>query len=247
MSSFPTAIRGDEGQQYQTYNEEKGISLGSELVLPDGRKFRFVKAGATATVAGSLYQAEVPGANFDELAVAAAAVGASTVTVTNGATAITANMFKGGFLNVEDDAGEGRAYRIKSHPAAAGSATCVITLEAEIQEALTTSSTVGLTKHPCSAVIIHPSPPTAKLVGVAVSDIPAANWGWVQFYGPCSVLTDGTVVIAASVMASNGTDGSVEAWGLTEAAPPTEISSGKIGEVMEVAATTEYSLIFLNL
>lgn len=237
------------GEQYNTYEDQR-YPLGQILQLADGRTYRFARVGSVAAVAGSLYQSEVPGANFDELVVpAAVAVNATTITVTNGATAATENMFAGGYLNVEDDAGEGRAYRIKGNEAADGTDPLVIYLDPEqgIQEALSTASTVGLAKSRFAGVIIHPSPPTAALVGVAAADIPATNYGWFQVRGEASVLTSGTVVIGNVAVASTATDGAVGPFALTEGTPNTGAGQLVVGQVMEVAATTEHSLVLLTL
>lgn len=246
--SFPNVVFGNYGDEFADHDTAQH-ELGTRLILPDGREFRYAKAGGSALVGGTVQQSAVPGANFDELAVAAAAaVGSQTVTVTTGATAVTENQFAGGYLNVEDDAGEGRLYKIKSHPAAGTTASLVITLEDNqpIQEALTTNSTVGLTSSPFDGVIIQPSPCTAIALGVAVTDVTASQWGWLQTKGPASVLTNGTIVIAQQVMCSDAVDGAVEDLTLTEGAPNT-IDDLIVGRVMEVAADTEHSLVWLTI
>lgn len=242
-------VPGVEGEQFK-FTADQRFALGARMVMADGREFRYAKMGAAAGAPGNLYQSEVPGANFDELVVpAAVAVGSKTVTVTNGATAITKDMFAEGYLNVEDDAGEGRLYKIKSNTADAASGPVTITLAvgASIQVALTTASTVGLTKNPLMSVIIHPSPPTAALAGVAVAAVTAAYFCWLQTRGPVSVLGTGTLVIGKSCVASVTVDGSVDPPALTEAAPNTGLDQQFVGTVMEAAATTEYSLVNLKI
>lgn len=242
---FPNFISGPEGAQFKT-TTNKRFPFGTKLMLQDGREFRYAEIGGTNIATARLCQAEVPGANFDELAVAAAAVGARAVSVTNGATTIADGLFDEGFLNVEDDAGEGHLYKIADHDAeSAGSAAFEVRLAHGLIVAWTASTTVGLSKHPMKDIIIHPSPNTAALVGVTPTAINANLFGWVQVKGPASVLTDGTIVIGDSVMASDGTDGAVEAFGLTEGTPNAEITP-IVGQVAEVAATTEESLIILN-
>lgn len=254
--ALSNVIYGSEGDQFTGTAAAPGHDsaqhpLGSRLVLPDGREFRYVKNGAVAMVAGKLYQRKVPGANYDELAVAvAAAAGDTTIEVTNGATTIAANLFDEGFINIEDDAGEGRAYQIASHDAeTVGSAQFSVNLMSPkgVREAITTSTTVGLTESKWAGVIIHLSPPTSSCVGVAVDDIQASYFGYVQTKGPCSVLGDGTLIAGAGVMPSDSVDGAVEAW-VPETDTAGEVEAmGPIGFCMEVAADTEYSLIDLNL
>lgn len=238
------------GEEFNTYSTRR-YPLGTLLVTHDGRQFRFTKNGAVAAVPGSLYQSPVPGANFDQLVLPAAVpIGTRTFNITNGATTITKDQFAGGYLNVEDDTGEGRAYLIESNDAeAAGSADFAITLAGGhgVKLALTTATTVGLTAHPLDAVIIHPSPATARLVGVAVSAIPASNFGWLQVRGPASVLTQGTLVINERCVDSASADGAVTPVVLTEGTPNADAGQYSVGTVMEVAATTEHSLIYLDI
>ena len=240
----PAVLLADYGEQFKTYGAAVH-RLGQVMVLPDGREFRFVKNGATLAVVGNLYQRAAPGADYDELAVAAAAIGDKTVTITLGSVAVTADQFAEGYINVEDDAGEGRVYKVTGNPAAAASATVVVSLAEPIQVAWTTSTTVGLYANPYDGVVIHPSPPTHACVGVAAAAIPASNWGWLQTRGPCSCLTDGTLVIGKMAIPSVNVNGAFGPPLLTEGTPNTGGDQPTLGIVAEVAADTEYSLIHL--
>lgn len=235
-------------EPYNTYSNRR-YPLGTLLITQDGRKFRFCENGAVALSAGVVVQSPVPGANFDELAIpAAVAAGARAFSITNGATAITADQFAGGYLNVEDDAGEGHLYLIEGNAAeAAGSAAFEIRLASGIETALTTASTVGLTQHPFADVIIHPSPATARLVGAAPHAVAANEFFWAQVGGPASVLTEGTLVINEKAFDSATADGAAAPGVLTEGTPNTGLGQHEVGIVMEVAATTEHSLLFLTL
>lgn len=241
-------LYGPAGEEHSTYDHEHW-PLGTKLVQADGREFRFVENGGVAGVAGNLYQSEVPNANWDELAVAAAvAVGATSFTFTNGSQAISANDFKDGYALIEDDAGEGYLYPLTEHDAVATSGTGTMNLAPgySIQVALTTNTTVILMKNKWKDVIIHPSPATAELVGVMMKPIAANEYGWVQVHGVCPVLTNGTIVIAQQVMASDAVDGAVEDLTLTDGTPNT-IDDLIVGRVMAVSANGEYSPIFLTL
>jgi len=241
--SFPTDIYGAEGEQWETYSDQRHV-LGTRLVLQDGRTFRFVENGGTLLVAGNVIQAEAPGANFDELAVAsAAAAGAETVTVTLGSSAATVDLFAEGYLFVEDDAGESFLYPVRSHPAAGTSSSLVVTIWNSIQVALTTSSTVLLLKSLYKDVIQMPTTGTGDIVGVAVSPIAADEYGWIQTHGPCGVLTDGTLVIGQHIRASDGTAGAVEPLDRDG----TNENEAELGRVISVSATTEQSLCYLTI
>jgi len=251
MAGFQQVVDGFEGAQYADHASQQ-FDLGQLMVIED-RLYHYVEMGDTASVAGSVYQSEVPGANFDGLVVAAAVTaGSREVTLTNGATVITADDFIDGYLNIEDEGGatpsEGRAYKIGDNDGAAASATVTLTLKAAggVNVALTTSATCTLVKHPVKDAIIHLSPPTAAVVGLAVNAITAAQFGWFQLRGVSSVLIDGTVVIARKVMASNAVDGAVEPQALAEATPPTQDDYINLGICIEVAPTGEHGLIALD-
>jgi hypothetical protein len=219
--------------------------LGTRMVSQDGRAWRYTEAGGTALVAGTVYQSEVPDAADDDLAVAAAAVGARSITITANAEAIVADEFNGGYMVVQDDAGEGRVYLVEDTPAASASTAFSLLLAHGVEVALTTSSTVLLLKHPYKDVIIHPAPPTAPVVGVAASATTDAQFGWLQTHGMASVLTEGSVVIGQHVRASEdgSGDGMVAALDYDEAGRNEAI----LGVVAEVAVTTEHSAIILSI
>ena len=243
-------IWGSEGAQYIGTTTSPGhltkrFPLGTRMVFDDGREFRYARAGATALVAGNLYQSPVPGANFDTLAVAvAAALGDTSVEITNGATTIAASDFDEAYMVTENTGGVGRAYKISSHDVeSAGSAQFTVNLASPdgIREALTTSSKVTLIKNPYDDVIIHDSPPTAIVVGVAVEDTPIAYYGWLQTKGVAAVLIEGTVVIGKRVQPSATTDGAVM--------PSTSGGDDEltVGKCIEVAPTTDYGAIDLDI
>lgn len=243
MAGLLPIVAGSPGSQFNVSDNQAGHPLGNVMYFADGRRFAYGRAGATALVGGNLCQQTLNDANFDELAVPAAeAVGQTVVTVTNGATTVAADDFADGWLNVEDDAGEGYLYRIRSNAAeGAGSADFDITLWDPLQVAWTTATTVLLFRSPYGRTIIHPSPATAMLTGVTPSAITTVLWGWLQTHGPASCITQGTVVINEKVIDSGSADGAV--------APTASTAAGEenyVGVVMEVAATTENSLINLR-
>ena len=244
-------LYGPDGTQYKTYSEKR-YPYGRKLELADGRVFRFVRAGTTALIAGNLQQRAVPDAAFDELVVdVARAIGAALFSFTNGATAIALDDFAEGYVNVEDDAGEGRVYKLAdTEPAIAASVAGTFDLApgVTIREAWTTATTIGITRNRFSQALIKAATIVSSPLGVAVSDIPASEYGWIQTRGLCSVLTDGTLLVGQLVVPSNGTAGAIEAADgvITEAAPPT--GHGlliPVGTCEELAATTEFSLIHL--
>jgi hypothetical protein len=234
-----------------TPHTDQKVKLGTRREMPDGRVFRYSLLGASNVAAGRVVQSVVPTSAHVNIAVqAAAAVGDLTVNVSLGATAVVADEYADGYLYVNDAGAdtttEGYLYRIRTHPAAALSTTLAVTLynDNPVKIALTTNSEVSLIHNEFRAVIIHPSPPTARPVGVCPVAVTAGQYFWLQTRGPAAVLTEGTIALAKSVVCSSTTDGAVAPWVLTEATPNTEITA-VVGFPISVNATTEESLVFV--
>lgn len=246
--SFPGVVWGSEGDQFE-HTSDKKRPFGTVLKLVDGREFVYAQAGGTALNTGKLMQQAVvtSGHTKDLNPASTAAIGATAVTITNSTTAITANMYAEGYLFTNDAAGEGYLYKIKSHPAeSTGSGSCEITLEegSALRVALTTSSEVGLRKHPCDEVVVAPTTFTGIVVGMAVREVTANYYCWLQTKGPACVLTYGTVIVGKAVTRSATTAGAVDVYPLNSVD-----ASGQqpmLGNVLSVASSAEYSLVDLN-
>ena len=229
----PTQIAG---QALFTSSATQQHVLGEQMVTPDGRKFRYALAGASALVVGNLLQSQVEDTDSENLAVAAAAVGATTVTTTSTLT-LTANEMAGGYMVVAVTPGLGDVYRIKSHPAVT-TAVVTLTLEDPIRVALTTDSRVDLVANLYRSVIQNPATATGVPVGVAVYAIAAAEYGWIQTGGLACVLNDAGSTVGTNVSASNATAGAVEAAVTAQAA---------VGYAVTGISTTEAGSIYLTM
>jgi len=199
------------------FGQEKVVStvrherkLGTIGYTPDGRKFRWALADG-AIGAGQVVAAKVPIAAHDmDLSVLAAAVGDMTVTVTIPTTATTANQYEDAPLYVNDGAGEGHLYIVKSHPAGAAGSNVVFTLWEPIREAWVAATTlVGLYENRYFDVVVSPTTTVNQIVGVAPTEIANNEYFWVQTGGQASVLVDGTLVLGQMVQPSQGTAGAV--------------------------------------
>jgi len=196
-------------------------------------RYRYGFVGAANIALGVLCQAPVPAAAHHDLVPAASyAAGVYIVTLTLGATPLAANEMAGGWLHVNDGTGQGQNFEIRSHPAALAAATCAFTLKTPITTAFNVADTLcALTANPYRAVIIHPAPPTAQLVGVPVAAIPAANYGWFQTRGPAAVLTNGVLYIHQQVR-PGAVAGSVrhanQELTLSATAPAAEDANGRL-------------------
>lgn len=225
-------------QEYEV-SDVSSCTLGAFGITDDGRLFRYSKAAGTALDAGKLMQGPAVVANHQNIAVAAnAAIGDTTVTVTLGATAATANQYAAGYLSVNDATGEGELYEILSNPAADASASLVLTLRNPIRTALVAAtSEVSLTANPANGVIVAPTTRTGKIVGVAVADVPANYYCFLQVGGLCPVLNDGALTVGSAVSPSNAVAGAVENG---------VIAQGFVGIAYQTGVDTEYRVVDLN-
>ena len=157
--------------------------LGEKIYTSDGRAFRYVKAGGTVLEAGKVQQSSIEDTGDQSLLVEATDVGATTVVLADTVT-VTANQYAGGFVVVTGEGGTGTGwqYRIKSHPAATG-AVVTLTLEDPVQVAFTAATQVDLVKSVYDGVILNPTSATGAVVGIAVNEITANQYGWIQVEG----------------------------------------------------------------
>lgn len=186
--------------------------LGVRAVTGDGREFRRVQAGGTALVPGKLQQASAQIANHQNLTpTAATAIGDTSITVTLGGTAATANQYLGGWALMTTSTGAGYQYQIKSNPAqATTTGTLTLTLADPILVATATSTRVDLIANPYSGVIVNPATASSNPVGVAIFAVTASYYGWIQTKGVTNVLADGAVTVGTALVASNAVAGAVE-------------------------------------
>lgn len=254
--AFPGAISGHAGQDKE-HTSSKKRRLGTKMIMPDGRIFYYGRT-AEAISAGKLAMMGATAADhIKDLAIAAAvAADAQQITITNGGTtAISGSAFytgtvtdvgdyEDGYLFVNDAAGEGQTWPIRRHSAASTGATITLDLEPNdfVATALTTSSQVGLAKSIYAAVEVWDvNDIDGPVVGVPTRDLSSGYYGWFQTSGPCAVLTNGTFVVGNQVMTGSSTDGSGDVVADNMSA---EIL---LGTTINVAASTEYSLVDLQI
>ena len=218
------------------------MDVGCYAETTDGRGYRYALVGAAAaTVAGKVYQGKALDATNDQvsggISVAAAAIGATSVTTTSTLT-WTENEFAGGYMAVVVTPGQGYTYRIKGNTAAAA-AVGTFYLDDPIQIALTTSSKIIVVQNTYKGIVIEPGTPTAAIAGVPNSIITAEYYGWVQTKGPCSVLFTGTGVAGCAVGSLQG--------GTSGSTAPAIAVTNIIGYHMATGITSEYAMVHLTL
>ena len=233
----------------------------------DGREVVLVANGAVALAAGVMVQAPAEITAFEKLAMTVptttpATAGTFAVLVTNGATVLDINQFKGGYLVVASSTGIGQTLKIASHQAAANGAKFIVTLEDAILTTLSATSIVSLVANPYGSsqqgVIIAPSSETGIPVGATLYAIPASTaatfnattgalvtqptpvYGFVVCKGVTGVLVDGTGTnVGYSVGRSASVPGAVGIETLT--------TIGYVGTAMQTMTSGQVAPIFLNL
>lgn len=234
-------------QDARTVSSTQGAAaLGQEGQTDDGRRFRYGFNGAVALAPGKMNDgANVVANHVNLVTVAAAAVGATQVTVTLAGTAATLNQYAGGFLwcNVTST-GLGIGYLIKSNPAqATTTGNLVVTLQEPVQVAITTTTKTSLIPALYSGIVLTPSAATAGASPIGVftgSSLPINNYGWFQVGGPAPLLSDATVYTLGEEV-SQAASGVAGSGSLKVATLPT------YGTALQLGVSGQYQMVNLNL
>lgn len=212
--------------------------LGSRWSTTDGRTLSLVSNAATALVPGVLVQSVAEITAHQKLAVAAAAaVGATTVTITNGSTVMNVNQYASGYLVIASGSAIlGQTLRIASHTAGTNAGTITVTLEDPVQIALTTSSTASFLDNQYQNVIISPATTaTGGPLGVTMYPVPAS-------VAPTFNATTGAMVTAGTpvyaFIVSNGLTGCLVDSTVTNVGYPLGVSKTTAGCVGVATLTT---------
>lgn len=238
MSHLKSAFSQGLYQASTTQREELGVLR----VEADGRKFRYAKAGG-ALAAGKACIGALQVANHINRAVAAAfAIGVKEVSVPVGATAVTADQYAGGYLDVNDATGEGYRYKIVGNTACDASGTTVVQLDEPIRVALVAStSEVSLIPNSYGSVT-HSATEENFPAGVAVCAVASGSYCWLQTGGDCIALMAGTPAVG-TILTLGGVAGALAAI-----ATPLDIDIPAVGiKTCGAGVDTEYKPVFLTI
>ena len=261
--SFPTVVYGSYGDEKVTSTTKiGGLPLGTEMRLLDGREYSHSRVGASALVAGKLYQGKAGEANtiyIKNVGLAAtAAVAATSISITSAGTALGANVYDDGYLFAASSIGTGIGYlyKVKSAATTAAGSTSVVTLEPgdDVVVAMEGGTTkVGMRKNEYDSVLLTTADTIGvnTLAGVACATAAASAYCWLQRRGPAAVFGDNsTLIVGTPVIASSTVAGAVGTFA-TGAADTAGVRYARnmqlVGIVMSVAASAEFSLINLKL
>lgn len=231
---------------YAGTTTQPGPNYVGQRVDANGKSFRFALVGASALVKGNLLQESAEDTSYENMAIGTAgAVGDSFLQVTNGTATITSQQFEGGSIGVytAGTVAVGDEYTITSVTGTLTTGGALnVYLDRPLRYAYTTSAKVVMKRNPWSGVIQAPATTqTGMAVGVAIYEIPATQYGWVQTHGVCTVLSDGsTFAVGSDVGTPSGTAGCVTVF----AAGTTH---QRVGVVREAAASGHGINMFLQI
>lgn len=221
--------------------------LGTRGCDPFGRVYRYCRAGASDLVAGTVVQAPASVAGNLTLALnttsAGTSIGDTSFAVTC-ASAISTGFYREGFAIIATGSGQGYIYSISNNPVVSTGATGIFSLYPEdaLVVAMTTTSKVSLIPNLYMNVIQAPvTTATSVVVGVATYVITTTQYGWIQTWGPCAVLTDDTTATGAPLNGIAATAG--RASGFTAAGL---LTGQSIGHLMAAGVQAEWRPVYLK-
>jgi len=246
----PRVVQGDERLAYTAGTTSEVVAvLGTKLVIEDGRCFRMAQCDtSTALVQGRLTSSPAPSANFRDEVSAVAAAGVREITGVGSTTGgAVDNLFRGGYLTVQDAVQLDPIHRIRTNTAINNTTNVgTISLESDLQDAIASGEAITYIPSPYRQIIITPTAPVSFIIGVTVRAMAVDVYQWVATQGPARVLEDGVLIVGGGAQASDNVAGSVEDW-----APDTdttnEVEAMFVGTTMVIEGDTDKGLVFLKL
>jgi len=223
------------------------FAIGTKLKRQDGNVYRYSHFGADVGP-GKLVSQDVSESSAAAVDMVLASAADTTTDGTIGSKFIeiigtaTTDQYAGGYLCMEDEAGEGYTYRIKGNTVTGNpvASNYRIELYDKIQVAIVALSTGNIVGN------LYSNLETANTVdtfssGVSVSnmDVSEAAFGWIQTEGIATLLTDGTVVLGSGNIIAAVT-------GATAPAVHTDIIE-RVATTLIVGGDGEYSTVRLTL
>ena len=239
-----------------------------------GRVYKYCRAGASDLAMGTVLQGPATVAGNLTLTPHTTTGGTSPGSVNIMVTCVSAvstGFYNEGLLMVASGSGGGGSYKINNFFSLGGSATgqggvsistgatwkFILYNEDAIpvmtNMTIATSSKISLIPNPYMNVIVAPANTlTGPIVGVCTYPITATQFGWLQTWGPCAIVSNDTVLLGGNLVGVATTAGRVEgAQGAAAAATTTFLGnllrSPIIGFAMAVGVQAEWRPVFLTL
>lgn len=195
-------------QTITSVSTEQKEALGTLRILDDGRKFRYCENGEVALVPGVCVMPPALEADHtDEACAAAVAVGAKSITITLGAEAVAADVYAGGFIQINDaaaDADRGYQYKIATHPAADLSTDLIVYLDEPVVRAIPDTAELSLVHSRFKNVVVTTGI-TVVPSGITVCNVPASTatvrqYFWAQSGGEGVAIGDGNTAAIGTMI-----------------------------------------------
>lgn len=198
-----------------TSTTKNGVLLGSKAVTRDGKIYRWTSNGSTALAEGKTNTGVARVANHSNLALTSSsniAVGSTTISVTLGGTAATADQYADGYAVINDGTGVGQSFLLVGNTAQSSTSGSVDLLLAESVTVLLAiaSTKVTLIPNPNANVVVTPAVVTNPIAGVSNVPVAASAYFWAQTRGMAGVLSDGVIARGTQGIASDAVVGAVE-------------------------------------
>ena len=248
-------IYGDPGDEKVT-GTTKLHAFGTRMMIGGDRVFKYGGISSAAAVgAGKIVQAAVPhaGHDMDLVIPTAISVGDKSITVTTTATDVIKDFYADGYVYINDGAGEGHMYKIRSNAALDYSDSAALTLNFHdgdtCAEAIDTSALAGVFQNPYSNQVVSTAGAhnarTGVITGVCATEMTASYYGWFQTWGPAAVLiSTSATIVGKHVRTSDNVAGAVEP--LIRAGTNEDWEEIGIAGI-EGAADTDYGVIDLRI
>jgi len=194
-------------------------SVGDRVVLPDGRVYRYSKAGTggvvaqmgaahtTVCAAYAVAPAQATAASLGTT-LAAGAAGSKYISVTIaspfgvlGTGVLTEDELRGGYIVIGNGSAQSpQNRRIVGHPALAAAGILTLELDAALITAVTVGTTgIEIVENPYSRLVNDGSTqqPYVSWMGVPAVVATVGQYFWLQTWGPCWMTSDGHTCAAA--------------------------------------------------
>ena len=227
-------------QDARAINASKLHNIGAIAETADGRTYRYTLAGGTSLAPGKLDVAATANADATNKTIARTVAAGATSIVFDAAGTIVADVYRDGFLTINDATGEGISYAVSGHTGVTGAGEITVQLAEPIVVGLTIDVSEGtLCQNPWSGAVISVADQLDMPVGVANQTITNAYYGWIQTGGPCAVLADETLAVGEMLTIGSSVAGAVEELDA--------VGEALVGVALEAGVDTEYHLVSLQI
>lgn len=247
--SAPSILAGQTSQGIYNVSTGQNYVLGSILDLPDGRRFRYSKAGASNITRGLMQQSAALNTSFSDITQTghAQVVGATAITTlcTTGS-AVADNYFAGGTLIVTTGTNINDTYPIVSSKLEVTDTLMDLVLGEPLRNAIAATDKVTLIPNRWYSTIVVPATTaTGAAAGVPAVDVTSTKYYWAQTKGRAAMTVDtGDTLVVGGKGGIPATDAVA---GTVGAATATAYAFPFYGTVMSIGAAGESALINLEL